>query len=139
MLHACNSMSFYNRIKFTSLLEFWEYLPADERGITDILRQIVLETLPLHCKEKLTYNVPFFYGKRRICMIWPASVPGGGISSGVLFGFCQGNKLSDKDGYLIHGNNKQIYYKIFDAASEIEIDAIASLLTQAVQLDSTFK
>jgi hypothetical protein len=132
-------MTLRNRKKFTSLLEFWEYLPGDERIITDILRQIVLETLPLHCKEKLTYNVPFFYGKRRICVIWPASVPGGGITSGVLFGFCQGNKLSDKDGYLIHGNNKQIYYKIFHSAGEIEIDAITVLLKQAMQLDNTFK
>jgi len=132
-------MSFQNGIKFRSLLEFWEYLPEDERIITDILRQIVLETLPLHCKEKLTYNVPFFYGKRRICLIWPASVPWGGISSGVLFGFCQGNMLSDKDSYLIHGNNKQIYYKIFHSADEIEIDAITLLLKQAVELDNTFK
>ena len=132
-------MSLHNRIKFSSLLEFWEYLPGDERIITDILRQIVLETLPLHCKEKLTYNVPFFYGKRRICVIWPASVPGGGITSGVLFGFCQGNKLSDKDCYLIHGSNKQIYYKIFHSPGEIEIDAITTLLKEAVQLDNTFK
>lgn len=132
-------MSLHNRIKFTSLLEFWEYLPVDERVITDILRQIVLETLPLYCKEKLTYNVPFFYGKRRICVIWPASVPGGGVTNGVLFGFCQGNKLSDKNCYLIRGNNKQIYYKIFRSAGEIEIDAITTLLKEAVQLDNTFK
>jgi hypothetical protein len=132
-------MSFQKGIRFRSLLEFWEYLPEEERVITDILRQIVLETLPPPCKEKLTYNVPFFYGKRRICAIWPASVPGGGISSGVLFGFCQGNKLLDKDSYLIHGNNKKIYYKIFHSAGDIEIDAITELLKQAVQLDNTFK
>ena len=106
------------------MLEFWEWLPEDERVITDVLRQVVIETLPSHCKEKLTYNVPFFYGKRRICLVWPASVPSGGIKSGVLLGFCQGNKLSDKDGYLIRGNNKQIYYKIFHSVNEIEIDPI---------------
>jgi hypothetical protein len=61
---------FQNGIKFRSLVEFWDYLPAKERIITDVLRQIVLENLPAHCKEKLSYNVPFYYGKRRICLVW---------------------------------------------------------------------
>ena len=106
------------------MLEFWEHLPDDERIITDVLRQIVLETLPAYCKEKLTYNVPFYYGKRRICLIWPASVPWGGVSNGVLFGFCQGPKLIDNDRYLIHGTNKQVYYKIFQSPDEIELDPL---------------
>ena len=121
------------------MLDFWEYLPEDERVITDVLRQVVIETLPRQCKEKLTYNVPFYYGKRRICLIWPASVPWGGISSGVLFGFCQGNKLLDKQGYLIHGNNRQIYYKIFHSTDEIEIGPITALLKEAVEVDNGFK
>ena len=132
-------MAFQDGIKFRSMLEFWEHLPEDERIITDVLRQLVLETLPPYCKEKLTYNVPFYYGKRRICLIWPASVPWGGIRNGVLFGFCQGPKLSDSDGYLDHGNNKQIYYKIFRSSEEIEIDQLTVLLKHAVEIDGAFK
>ena len=133
------TMAFQNGIKFKSMLEFWEHLPEDQRILTDVLRQIVLETLPPYCKEKLTYNVPFYYGKRRICLIWPASVPWGGISSGVLFGFCQGPKISDKQRYLIHGNNKQIFYKIFKSPDEIEIDRLTELLNNAVEIDSAFR
>ena len=132
-------MSFQNGIKFRSLVEFWDYLPREERIITDVLRQIVLETLPAYCKEKLTYNVPFYYGKRRICLIWPAAVPWGGIKSGVLLGFCQGNKLKDKDHYLTHGTNKQIYYKIYHSADEIDTDAIIGLLKEALELDGKFR
>jgi hypothetical protein len=132
-------MDFQKGIKFRSLVEFWDYLPEDQRIITDVLRQIILETLPSRCKEKLIYNVPFYFGKRRICLIWPASVPWGGIKSGVLLGFCQGNKLKDKAGYLTHGSNKQIYYKIYHSADEIDADAVISLLKEAVELDDKFR
>jgi hypothetical protein len=132
-------MIFQNGLKFRSLVEFWEYLPGNERIITDVLRQIVLENLPSYCKEKLTYNVPFYYGKRRICLIWPSSVLWGGIKSGVLFGFLQGHRLKDKDNYLTHGTNKQLYYKIFYSTDEIDPDAIISLLKEAVGTDTQFK
>ena len=132
-------MSFQNGIKFRSLVEFWEYLPEKERIITDVLRQIVLENLPAHCKEKLTYNVPFYYGKRRICLLWPASVPWGGFKNGVMLGFCHGNKLKDADHYLTHGSNTQVFYKIFQSTSEIDIDAIVSLLKEAVETDGSFR
>jgi len=132
-------MSFQNGIKFRSLVEFWEYLPEKERILVDVLRQIILENLPPTCKEKLTYNVPFYYGKRRICLLWPAAVPWGGFSNGVLLGFCHGNKLEDADRYLAHGTNKQVYYKIFRLADDVDVPAIASLLKEAVAWDSGYK
>lgn len=132
-------MNFPKGLKFRSLVEFWDYLPQNERIITDVLRQIVLETLPRYCKEKLAYNVPCYYGKKRICLIWPASIPRGGINSGVLLGFCQGNKLKDKDQYLMHGTNKRIFYKIYQSTDEIDNVAIASLLEEAIELDAIFK
>jgi hypothetical protein len=132
-------MSFQKGIQFKSLLEFWEYIPEKERIIVDALRQIVLEHLPSYCKEKLTYNVPFFYGKRRICLIWPGSVPWGGIREGVLFGFCYGNKFKDPMHYLTHGTNKQVFYKIFHSPEEIDYEAIVALLKEAIEVDNLFK
>ncbi|HEV7643114.1 MAG TPA: hypothetical protein VGO50_04160 [Pyrinomonadaceae bacterium] len=76
------------------------------------LRQIVLDDLPPYCVERLSYNVPYYYGKRRICMIWPAAVPRGGIKTGVLLGFSQGHRLADVDRYLTHGTNTVVFYKI---------------------------
>jgi hypothetical protein len=125
-------------IKFQSFVDFWDHLPEDERIIVDVLRQLVLTYLPSTVKEKLSYNVPFYYGNRRICLIWPASVKGGGIRSGVLFGFTQGYKLNDSDNYLLHGKNKQVYYKIYRTVDEIDEAAIAKLLKEAIELDKTF-
>ncbi len=45
-------------------------LPDNERIIVDVLRQIIIESLPAHCKEKISYNVPFFYGKKGICIVF---------------------------------------------------------------------
>src|SRR5215217_1448983 len=96
-------------IKISSLAKLYEILPEDERLTVDVLRQIITENLPPECKEKISYNVPFFYGNKGICIIFPASIPRGGIKNGVLLGFWYGNRLRDIDNYLIHGTNKQIF------------------------------
>jgi hypothetical protein len=126
-------------MKIKSLLELHSFLPQNERIIVDVLRQIVVEELPPYCKEKISYNVPFFYGNKGICIIWPSSIPRGGIKNGVLLGFWYGNKLKDPDNYLLHGTNKQIFYKIFQTPEEIDDFAIKKLLKEAVTLDQTFK
>ena len=121
--------------KITSLVQFFELLPQDERIIVDVLRQIISENLPGYCKEKLAFNVPYFYGKRGICIIWPATIPRGGIKQGVLLGFWQGNKLNDENGYLARGTNKKIFYKIYKHVEEIDEPAIVKLLKEAVRVD----
>jgi hypothetical protein len=125
-------------IKIRSVLQLYEMLPENERIITDVLRQLISENLPGNCKEKISYNVPFFYGNKGICIIWPATIPRGGIKKGVLLGFWYGNKLIDKDNYLIHGTNKQVFYKIFYNVEDINIKAILKLLKEAVKLDNQF-
>ena len=121
--------------KIKSVLDLHAILPEEEWIIVDVLRQIILEHLPAYCKEKISYNVPFFYGNKGICIVWPATIPRGGIKEGVLLGFWYGNKLVDADNYLTHGTNKQIFYKVFKSADEIEADAIIKLLKEAVVLD----
>ena len=71
-------------------------------------------------------------------MIWPGSVPWGGIREGVLFGFCYGNRLKDANHYLTHGSNKQVFYKIFHSPDEIDYDAMVGLLNEAVEVDNNF-
>jgi hypothetical protein len=65
--------------KIRSHVELYDLLPENERIITDVLRHIIKENLPAYCNEKISYNVPFFYGNKGICIIWPATVPGGGV------------------------------------------------------------
>jgi len=124
--------------RITSLVQLFDRLPEDERIIVDVLRQIVIAHLPKHCKEKLAFNVPYFYGRRGICIIWPATIPRGGIKQGVLLGFWQGNKLKDEDHYLTHGTNKKVFYKIYRDVEEINEPAIVRLLKEAVKLGTSF-
>ena len=121
--------------RIRSLVQLYELLTEDERIITDVLRQIVTNNLPAYCKEKISYNVPFFYGNKGVCIIWPATVPRGGIKKGVLLGFWYGCKLKDTDNYLINGTNKQIFYKIFNSPKEINSRAIIKLLKEAIKID----
>jgi len=107
--------------------------------MVDVLRQIVLKTLPAYCKEKISYNVPYFYGNKGICIIWPSAIPRGGIKKGVLLGFWYGVKLKDVNNYLIHGTNKQIYYKIYLSPEEIDEPSIVKLLHEAIELDKSSK
>lgn len=126
-------------IKINSLVQLFELLPEEERIIVDVLRQIIRNNLPVTFKEKISYNVPFFYGRRGICIIWPSTIPRGGITEGVLMGFWYGNKLNDEDSYLTRGTNKQIFYKIFKSPNEINERAIVKLLNEAVRVDGLKK
>ncbi len=122
-------------MKIKSLTQLYDLLPENEMIIVDVLRSLIKDELPDHCQEKISYNVPFFYGKKGICIIWPSTIPRGGINEGVLLGFWYGNRLSDEDHYLLHGTNKQIFYKIFKDPDQIDEKAIVKLLKEAIKLD----
>lgn len=128
-------MKISTSIKISSIIQLYEVLPEHERLIVDVLRQVIVGNLPAKFKEKISYNVPFFYGKKGICIIWPSTIPRGGIKDGVLLGFWYGNKLKDVDNYLTHGTNNQIFYKIFHTVDEINENAIVKLLNEAVIFD----
>lgn len=128
----------HSSLKIKSLIHLFEVLPENEWIIVDVLRQIIIENLPTSFKEKISFNVPFFYGRKGICIIWPATIPRGGIKEGVLLGFWYGKKLIDDDLYLTHGTNKQIFYKIYKSVEEIDVAAIVKLLKEAVRVDGLF-
>lgn len=121
-----------------NIVELYNKLPEGERIIVDVLRHIIIDELPAYCKEKMSFSVPYFYGNKGICIVWPATIPRGGIKEGVLLGFWYGNKLKDPMNYLTRGTNKQIFYKIYRLADEIDGEAISGLLKEAVELDRSF-
>ncbi|MFD2163063.1 DUF1801 domain-containing protein [Paradesertivirga mongoliensis] len=122
-------------MRIRNYAELFSILPEEERIIVDVLREIIIETLPSYCKEKISYNVPFFYGKKGICIIWPSTVPRGGIKQGVLLGFWYGSKLQDAANYLTRGTNKRIYYRVYLSPTEININDVSRLLKEAADLD----
>lgn len=129
---------FQKGINFTDVDDFIAYLPTHERKITEALRNIIFSCIP-NCKEKLAYNVPFYYRHRRICYIWPASIPWGNVKQdGVQLGFCYGNLLPDTN-YLEKGNRKQVYSKTFTSMKAIDTDMLRTYLFDAVTLDEELK
>lgn len=126
-------------MKIHNLIELYAVLPEEERLIVDVLRQIIRETLPDYCKEKISYNVPFFYGNKGLCIVWPSTVPRGGIKQGVLLGFWYGHRLYDPDQFLSRGTNKQIFCKIYQSVDEVDERPIKKLLKEALKLDRSYK
>ena len=123
---------------FTSVENFLQFLPKRERVIVDQLRDLVFECLP-GCREKLTYNVPFYYKNKRICFIWPSSVPWGKTKNkGVQIGFCQGYLMNDELNYLEKGNRKQMYYKSYFSLKEVNMNIIRQYLFEADRVDANF-
>lgn len=124
--------------KIQTIADLYEAITDEEVIIVDVLRQIINDTLPEYCKEKISYHVPYFYGNRGICIIWPSSIPNGGIEEGVLLGFWQGNKLRDKNNYLTKGTNKKIFYKVFKKPEDINPEAIIELLEETLKIDQEY-
>jgi hypothetical protein len=122
---------------FRSVEDLLATLPAEERVIMEELREIILTCLPT-AKEKLSYNVPYYFLQSRVCFIWPASVPWGGIKQGVLIGFCKGQLLSDAS-YLQAGKRKQVLTKTFFSTKEIDREELCRLLYEATWIDEEEK
>lgn len=129
----------FQPVKFRSIDEFFDFIPDHEQLIVRFLREIVFECIP-ECREKLAYNVPFYYRHSRICFIWPPSVPWGNSAiKGIQFGFCNGYLLRDESQYLERGDRKQVYWKEFNQISEIDTDLLRAFLFEASELDEQLR
>ena len=117
-------------IQFKSVDEFLDYLPEEELELVLFLRKIILECMP-DCKEKLAYNVPFYYRHSRICYIWPASVPWGKVEKGVAIGFCKGAGFLDET----FESAKFVAKRTFVSVKEIDVVLLKQQIFEAILLD----
>lgn len=118
-------------LEFKNVDEFLDYLNEEELEIVLFLQKIILECMP-DCKEKLAYNVPFYYRHSRICYIWPASVPWGKVEKGVAIGFCKGASFLDETFEATKFASKQT----FNAVKEINVVILKQQIYEAVLVDS---
>ena len=126
-------------VNFHSVEDFLEFLSEEELKIVEALRKIILDVIP-NCKEKLSYNVPYYSRFKRICFIWPPSIKWGSKGpKAVQLGFCTGYLLNDEAKYLERGSRKQVYIKEFKSLKEIEPDIIRSYLFDAIIVDEKCK
>jgi hypothetical protein len=122
--------------RFITVQECLYFLPADERALTEQLREFFISEAP-DLKESLSFNVPFYKGRRDVCFLWPASVLWGQRKTydGVRFGFSYGTLLSDPAGYLDKGERKQVYWRDITQFTRTDERMLRLLLAQAVQRD----
>lgn len=123
-------------IRFASEQELFDFLPADERTLMEQLREFIISEAP-DLKERLSFNILAYKGRRDVCFIWPASVLWGGKKTynGVRFGFSHANLLDDPSGYLERGGRKQVYWRDLSRFTSTDERMLGQFLRQAVQLD----
>jgi hypothetical protein len=127
------------RVKFAKHKDFDSFLDVlnpVERIICLRLRSLIAYHFP-ELKETWAYGAPYFKGHRRICFLYPASLPYSGLESGVNFGFTRAHQLSNAQGLLNLGSRKEVAYITILAEKEIQEDLFLEILHEAVILDKT--
>ncbi len=127
-------MNKYQKVNFRGFSDFYDFIPAEEQVIVDFLREIILDAAP-ELSERLSYNVPFYYFRHRVCYIWPSTIPWGGLKpgTGVALGFTKGRQLASD--YLTGGKGKDVRYRLFNQVQDIDTLLVSDLVCEAVRLD----
>lgn len=121
--------------QFDNIDQFLDFLPEEEYELTCYLMDLIQTVLP-DVRMKLSYNVPYFYGKTRICFVWPASIGWSGFKgNGVKLGFCQGSQILNSEGYLEDKDLKQIRSKIYQSIYEVPEELIKDFLFEAWEIN----
>ena len=120
------------------LSDFLLTLSDHERLIVNRLHEIITQSAPeLECR--FSYKVPYYFGRRRVCFVWPSSSGASGFNNGVILGFCEGNSLEDEGGVLQMGMRKQVGIIPYEHVSEVDASIVIPLLRQALLVDAMFK
>ena len=123
-------------LRFPSVAALLEFLPDKERALTEQLRELIISEAP-DLKERLSFNVPFYKGRRDVCFLWPASVLWGKTKTyeGVRFGLSYGNLVPGCEPYLQRGERKQVCWRDLTSLSTYDDRMIRTLLRIAIQVD----
>lgn len=114
--------------------DFLASLPKAERLITSRLRALILDSDP-GIQERFSYGVPYFFKRRRVAFIWPASAPQGPKDGLVSLGFCYGYLLSNEQGILKMEGRTQVAIVRFKTLDEIDEIIINEILQEALLVD----
>jgi hypothetical protein len=123
------------QVDFKTIEDFLSFLPEDELRMVELLRKTIFNCVP-DAEEKLTYNVPFYKRHSNFCFIWPSAVQWGNVKHlGVQFGFTKGYLMQDEINWLEKGNRKQVYWRTFFPATDIDIELLKAYIFEAVFID----
>ncbi|HSO87633.1 MAG TPA: DUF1801 domain-containing protein [Draconibacterium sp.] len=100
--------------------------PENLKPILKKLRGLILSASPF-ILEKMVYNIPFFYGKKRIFYLNPQE-------NRVDLGFCEGYLLEENP-ILETKNRTQVRTIRFYSINEIEEDTVLPIIHEAIIID----
>ncbi len=123
-------------LRFSSVAALLDFLPADERALTEQLRELIISEAP-DLKERLSFNVPFYKGRRDVCFIWPASVLWGRTKTyeGVRFGLSYGSLVPGCEPYLQRGDRKQVCWRDLHRLTSTDERMIRTVLRAGFAVD----
>ncbi|MBP6813080.1 MAG: DUF1801 domain-containing protein [Saprospiraceae bacterium] len=125
-------------VKFAKHRDFDSFLDAllpGEQAICLRIRNLILQNFPT-LKETWAYGAPFYKGRKRVCFLYPSSLPYSGVKEGVNFGFNRGNLLSNEQGLLHLGERKEVAYIAVLAEKDVQEALFLEILHEAVILDN---
>lgn len=105
-----------------------ENQPDKIRVLMRSLRNMIIDSLP-YCEEKITYVIPFFYFKRRMCYLYSSNKK----KDLVILGFCQGAKLSNEQNILV-GDGTVVRTIEFDLHQPPDMRMVQEVISEAVIL-----
>jgi hypothetical protein len=123
-------------LRFPTVAALLEFLPAEERALTERLRELITFEVP-ELNERLSFNVPFYKGRRDVCFIWPASVLWGRTKTyeGVRFGLSYGSLVPGCQPYLQRGERKQVCWRDLKELTDDDERRIRTVLRAAIVVD----
>lgn len=125
-------------MKVNNAVDFYDWLhglPQPEPQLVLYFHELIMELVP-GIEQRFTYGAPFYYLTKRLFYIWPASVPWGGLKSGVMLGFCVGTQLSNDDHYLQGEDKKTVRHVIYSSlkAAQSDVDRIKLAIFESIEV-----
>jgi hypothetical protein len=118
-----------------NLLYKLNHINETELIITHVLCDIIQRKFP-SIKSKLAYGVPFYYSNKRLCFVWPTSIPRSGVKGGVLLGFCQGHLIQNNTQNFRGLSNKVVRFVVYHSIEDINEKEINAWLEEVAAIDN---
>ncbi|MGC6422446.1 MAG: DUF1801 domain-containing protein [Flavobacteriaceae bacterium] len=101
-----------------------------EKGQREIMMYFHnLLTLDFNLSEKISFNLPFYYGTSWICYLKPTK------KGTVEFSFVRGNELSNDDGLLKSKGRKQVHSIEIEKVKDKPRKNLNKIIHEAILLD----
>lgn len=103
--------------------EYIESLPDEKREIAELVRELILSTIP-HVQEKLSFKIPFYHYHGMFCYL-------NEVKDGIDLGLCRGKDLVDVLPQLEQGKRVMVASVIIRSKKEIQTKQIEEVLLTA--------